>query len=205
MTETFVIAKSDYAFLIEQGIKDAKGSEKAIEFLTEEDLKNIGKMLADRETKIQNIFSVVVDPINNISTAIEKGNYNYVYYWINEKHVPLQKVAGSKRIYFVPVTEEVNTGYEESYVNKFGLTLCKNAPNYLAGAMAILSENKIPAELKSKDFVAVENNLSSIFKDDDSDRCFLYVSRVGYRRLLLIILDGLWGVGHNWMFLAEKP
>jgi hypothetical protein len=207
MPETIlIIADSDYAVLVRQGITDAKGSDKAIEFLTEDDLKNLGKLLADREAKIQDLFSVVVDPINNIALAIEKGNYNDVYNWINEQHVPLTEAAGAKRIYFVPVTENVNTGDEEAYVNKFGLTLCKSAPNYLAGAMAAIPENKLPSELAGKDFVAAENVESSVFQDEGGSRCFLYVSRYdGERKLYLVSVDGDWNAGRGWVFLAEKP
>lgn len=209
MPETIlIIADSDYAVLVRQGITDAKGSDKAIEFLTEDDLKNLGKLLADREAKIQDLFSVVVDPINNIALAIEKGNYDSVYDWISNDHsrVPLTEAEGPKRIYFVPVTENVNTGDEEAYVNKFGLTLCKSAPNYLSGAMAAIPENKLPAELAGKDFVAAENAESSVFQDRDGDRCFLCVyRRDGRRRLSLVSVDVRWSAGSDWVFLAEKP
>jgi hypothetical protein len=207
MPETIlIIADSDYSVLVRQGITDAKGSDKAIEFLTEDDLKNLGKLLADREAKIQDLFSVVVDPINNIALAIEKGSYTDVYNWINEERVPLIEVAGAKRIYFVPVTENVNTGDEEAYVNKFGLTLCKSAPNYLAGAMAAIPEAKLPAELAGKDFVAAENAESSVFQDEDGRRCFLDVCRdVGRRELSLVDVVDDWGADGDWLFLAEKP
>ncbi|MEO5646074.1 MAG: hypothetical protein ABIO57_03350 [Candidatus Paceibacterota bacterium] len=209
MPETIlIIADSDYAVLVRQGITDAKGSDKAIEFLTEDDLKNLGKLLADREAKIQDLYSVVVDPINNIALAIEKGNYDSVYDWISDDHdrIPLLEAAGAKRIYFVPVTENVDSGDEEAYVNKFGLTLCKSAPNYLTGAMAAVPENKLPAELAGKDFVAAENAESSVFQGKDGRRCFLCVSRDdGRRRLSLVVVDGHWFADVDWMFLAEKP
>lgn len=203
------VAPSDYDNLIKQGILDAKGSiEDSLALLTADDLTTLGRTLADRAARIADFFSIVVDPINNIATAIEKGNYTSVYDWISNDHtrIPLIEAAGSKRIYFVSVTENVNTGDEEAYVNKFGLTLCKKAPNYLTGAMAALPENKIPAELKGKDFVAAENDSASVFRDGGGDRCFLDVGRDdGERELYLVLLDGLWDADFGWVFLAEKP
>ena len=201
-----MIDASMYADLIRQGIADAKGSDNAIELLTEDDLKSLGKLLSDRETKVQALHSVVVNPINSIALAVEKGNYDSVYDWINEEHVPLAEAKGAKRIYFVPVTENVNTGDEEAYVNRFGLTLCKSAPNYLAGAMAIVPENKLPEELAGKDFVAVENAESSVFQGEDGGRCFLDVFRYdGRRELFLMLVVGDWDADDGWVFLAEKP
>lgn len=150
-------------------------------------------------------FSILVSPINSINDAIEKGNYSSVYEHISLTTAPLVEVTGEKRIYFVPISKNVTTGGEELYLNKFGLTLCKNAPNYLLGATTVLPENKIPAELKGKSFVAAESVSSSGFVDRSIDRCCLCVDRGGdERRLDIVRVFGNWDAGNDWMFLAEK-
>lgn len=204
------VAPSDYDNLIKQGILDAKGSiEDALAMLTPDDLVNLGRTLADRAAKINDLFSVVVEPINNLKEGIDKGHYTSVYDWISNDHsrIPLTETTGGKRIYFVPVTENVNTGEEEAYVNKFGLTLCKKAPNYLLGAMSALPENKLPENLKGKDIVAAENEAASVFQARRGRRCFLHAHRSGDRRLLALVSAGIWYAVavRGWVFLAEKP
>ena len=44
------VARLNYEELIKQGISDAKGSEYALSFLTEQDLIDLGKKVAERET-----------------------------------------------------------------------------------------------------------------------------------------------------------
>ncbi len=203
------IPVSDYEKLIKEGITNARGTDKALELLTVTDLTNLGKTLADRQAKIADLFSVVVHPINNLKEGIEQGRYNGgVYDWIKEDYsrVPLVETKGAKRVYFVPVTENVTMGEEEAYVEKFGLTLCKNAPNYLLGVMAQLKESDLPGSLFRKDIVATENTDASVFRDKSGVRCFLGTYRHdGGRGLDLVGLDGGWDVGRDWVFLAERP
>lgn len=207
MVETATIAPSDYPVLIKQGITDAKGSvEEALALLTADDLTNLGRTLSDRAARIGDLFSAVVNPINTASEALAKGKYDGQYDWISDKNTPFPQAEGAKRIYFVPVTETVKQGGEETYVRKFGLTLCKKAPCYLAGAMAEIPESELPESLQGKDFVAAENDTASVFLYGDGGRCFLCVSRrEGGRGLHLVDLDGGWFADDGWVFLAEKP
>lgn len=192
--------------LLQKGIADAKGSAETIAFLTDEDVVELGKTLANREAAaIGELFSAIITPCNNLSEAIKKGGYDGgVYDHITEQTVPLTPAEGAKRVYFLPVKRNVDIGQEEAYVNEFGLTLCKNAPNYLLGAMVQLSEDKLPDSLKGKDLVAAD---SSVFRDKNGDRCFLYAFRsAGWRSLGLVDLGYWgWGIGNYWVFLAERP
>lgn len=171
------------------------------------------------------LFSIVVEPIDNITKAIKDGKYTYVCPSIVEKNVKLQKVMGSKRIYFVPMNEHQYFSFRdvEKYLSKLDLILCEDAPNYLLGAMIILSKDKIPVSLKNKQFVALELNKSSIFTvANDSNNYLLrvdmrYVGTNHDRCELLFVQfnpielndecwpDGYESMSYKWVFLAEKP
>lgn len=138
-----VSSTDDIYSLILEGVSQAKGTEKAIEFLTEEDCLKIGEELANREAlKNTPFFSIIVDPINDIEEGKKLGHYDLIYDYISSETVPLQKAEGKKRIYFIPVTERVEEGKEVKFLAKYGKRPVKNAPNYLLAAWQI-SRKKI--------------------------------------------------------------
>lgn len=188
-----------------KGITDAKGSVDAIEFLTEQDCLKLGEELANREAIHKTeFFSIVCEPINDIEEGKAKGHYDSIYDHINPKTVPLQKAEGVKRIYFIPVTERVEEGKEAEFLAKFGKRPVTNAPNYLLGAMAKLTEDELPENLKLKDFVAVSGDEKEVFSGHLSRRCFLICDRRdGRRRLDVVALAGAWNPEDVWCFLAE--
>lgn len=192
----------DYSNLIEQGIRDAKGPREALAMLTPEDILDLGRMLADREARIGDLFSVVVSPVNDIGTAIKKGDYSRVNEKVNG--ISLVEAIGSKRLYFLPISEDVAYGEEEAYANKHGLTLCKESPNYLFGAMALLTEARIPKMLDGNDFVSIENGFS-YFQDQCGYPCAVRVRRrEGVRELDTICLKGCLKASDKWILITEK-
>ncbi len=197
------VVSSNYKNLIKQGIKDAKGSDNALDFITEEDLKKFGTIMAERELRIKtNFFSMMVNPINNFAKAIKKGNYRIVF--VKEENTLYDKsfkeVARKKLVYFVPVTTYLDDNvYARDYLAQFGLVPCQKGPNYLLGAMTLLSEDKMPDELKDKILVAM---------GADKERWY-YEYGVGWvhvhldSRLIAINSSGLRG-DSRYVILAER-
>lgn len=154
------------------------------------------------------LFSVIIDPVNSIETALETGRFNSVSRWILEDYnrVPLVQTTERKRIYFVPMIDSVSSGKEELYVSKFNLVLCENTPNYLLGAMVNLKERDLPEELDGKGIIAIDRNTNTVFESEFYDRCTLHVCRKSsQRRLRLCGLDFNWEVERGLMLLAEEP
>ena len=144
-----------------------------------------------------------ISPINTVEEGIAQGHYTGHYGFITDKTVPLQPVQGAKNLYLVCFNRTIG---ETEYVELLfaeGKQPCRQAPAYLLGLMAAVPEDKMPEELRNKDFVAAESdNKSSVFAGGHGHRCFLFVNQRGaYRRLDLIGVGGLWG--DSWAFLAE--
>ncbi len=198
-----ILSTEEIISFIRKGIENAKGSPDAIELLTETDCLKLGEGLADREALLKTpFFSVMVNPINNIEEGKTTGNYDSSYNWITANNVLLEKAEGSKRIYFIPVTENVEEGKEAEFLAKYGKKPVTNAPNYLLGAMAKLKESDLPEGLKLKDLVAVADG---VFLYHDGNRCSLYCRRrSGERKLNVVFLNGEWSADRDWVFLAEE-
>ena len=198
-----ILSTEDILSFIRKGIEDAKGSLDAIQLLTQADCIKLGEELANREALIKTpFFSVMVNPINDIEEGKTTGNYDSIYDWITVNTVPLEKAEGAKRIYFVPVTEQVEEGKEAEFLAKYGKKPVVNAPNYLLGAMAKLKESDLPEELKLKDLVAVADG---VFLNHSGNRCFLNCNRrSGERKLNMVKLLGDWYADNAWVFLAEE-
>ncbi len=152
------------------------------------------------------LFSKKVSPISDIEEGKKSGQYAWIYSHITGETVRLKKVSGEKTVYLVPLTETVaDMDGITSYLNSYGLKPCVNAPQYLLGLMAAVSEEDLPASLERKDIVAAENEAASVFQDEHGHRGFLRAYRRDGRRLLrLVVLDGRWFAVDDWVFLAES-
>lgn len=156
------------------------------------------------------IFSMIVSPCNNLAEGISNGNYDAVYDQITEQTISLAPVEGEKKVIFLPVREEVKTGDEELYVNKFGYQLCKFSPNYLLGSITQLSKNKFPDSLKGKILVAAEKASASVFLTKQSNfeyfLCMKEEESSNYRQLVMLPLYGNWPPppDGNYVFLCEE-
>jgi hypothetical protein len=183
--------------LFQKGITGAEGSARAIRYLAEEDLTRVGRTLAERETKIGNLASFVISPINSIDQAIKTGGFSRV----DKKIVLRAQATISRRIYFLPIMEHVDAGQEEAYANTFGLMLCRKSPNYLLGAMVFISKHLLLSKCPGGQFIAAEKRA---FPKKGS-RSFLRVSHHNGKRVLdSVTTDGGWSGAIGWYMLAEK-
>ena len=112
----------------------------------------------------ETLFSIDTRPINSITSAIKNGGYSFVTHCIEHDHnKSFSKLSpdaqGTKRIYFLPVSEKVFIGQEDHYAKKFGFKICEYARNYLLGLIADTPKDRMPPELKGKMLVAAENQI----------------------------------------------
>ena len=144
-----------------------------------------------------------ISPINTAEEGIAQGHYTDHYRFIKDKTVPLQPVQGAKSLHLVCFDRTIGETEYVELLRAEGKQPCRNAPQYLLGLMAQVTEDKMPEELRNKNLVAAEpDNKSSAFAGRSGLRCFLCVGRWGGdRRLDLTIVDGEWRDG--WAFLAE--
>lgn len=120
---------------------------------------------------------------------------------MTDSTIPLKKVTEEKEIYLVPLDKTVS-GIDgiTSYLAEYGLKPCENAPQYLLGLMATMTNEELP---NTSWIVAADS--ASVFRDFGDGRCFLCVPRSGgERKLSLVYLGGDWSAGSAWVFLAES-
>jgi hypothetical protein len=144
-----------------------------------------------------------INPINTVAEAIERGHYDSHDPFITDETVPFAPAKDPKNLHLVCFNRVIRgTKYVELLLAE-GKQPCRNAPAYLAGLMAQVPEDQMPAELRHKDLVAAEpDNTSSTFAGEGGDRCFLYVRRSGgNRRLSLMFVDREWS--GDLAFLVE--
>lgn len=119
----------------------------------------------------------------------------------NRRKIVFEKVAGVKRVYLVP-HDMFELNEEEVYLNKFGLTLCKDPINYLLGLINSVEEKDMPLATKNKSILALNCTIKGIY----TDWAVLGIKRKGNDRgFNLFESDHI----HNmkkfeWMVLAEE-
>ena len=144
-----------------------------------------------------------ISPINTAEEGIAQGHYTDHYRFIKDKTVPLQPVQGAKSLHLVCFDRTIGETEYVELLRAEGKQPCRNAPQYLLGLMAQVTEDKMPEELRNKDLVAAEpDNKSSVFTGRFGYRCFLYVLRGGVFRRLDLTAVGRRGFD-RWAFLAE--
>lgn len=133
-----------------------------------------------------------INPINDIEEI--RNDYSYIYSYITNEIVPLEKETGTKEVQIVKYDKDMTTN--EIIVDMQSRGLKPASPNALLG-------------FAKEHFDVIEKNQwlvapSSVFRDRDGRRCFLDVSRPdGERRFGLVYVDDRWIAGSGWVFLAE--
>jgi hypothetical protein len=186
--------------LILRGITEAGGSEDSFSYLTETDLLDLGKRVASRKVKKQDVPSIVVPkPICSWKKGVAFGDYTHVVETVY--NLTLGRARGSKKLYFVPGLAPVDAGKEEAYVNTFGLTLCKNAPEYLLGLLATTPEKKLLKLIGDSDILA----FGPTFLGSSGDECILRIIRQkGKREMSAILKHGSFHGKLKRVYLAQE-
>ncbi len=166
-----------------EGITAGKGTPGALVFLEPQDLINLGKILADREAQIDDLFSAVIEPISSFHEGFIKGDFDpeEENLMSNLERIILSTLTASKRVYFVPIEKKQTIEQIEILLKSKGLKLCANPVHYLLGALAMWAETHLPSSLDDIDIVAI--NKDAYLSDPDSSNDVVFsVSRVDNNR-----------------------
>jgi hypothetical protein len=134
-----------------------------------------------------------ISPISTVSEGIRLGRYIDHYRFITDKTVPLQSVTRAKNLHIVCFNRTIGEPEYVELLRAEDLRPCQDAPQYLLGLMAAVSQERMPGELRIKNLVAAEpDNESSFFADGFGGRCFLGVDWCVGGYSLCLVRVGKW-------------
>jgi hypothetical protein len=153
------------------------------------------------------IFTMLVKPINDVSTAIRNGGYRSHFPKLTTEIVGLRNPTTDKEV-FVPIMDNpFHSATINAMLEILGLKPCLDGPNYLFGLMAALRNKSLPVNFDNITIIAAEvRNTPTVFKFDACHSSLVAVdcgTKASQRELLLIGQDGMFEK-NKYAIIAER-